>query len=106
LVFGLPGNPVSALFIFDLLVWPAIDRMVGRKAKRQLGKAILANDFERRHSDREQYFPVIQSDNQVRPIKFHGSAHMQALTRANGLMRIKRGVKRLMKGATVDVRPI
>lgn len=106
LVFGLPGNPVSSLFIFDLLVRPAIDRMVGRKAKNQLGKAILADDFERRHTDREQYVPVIQSDNRVRPIKFHGSAHMQALTRANALLRIERGVKRLMKGTLVDVRPI
>ncbi|MBI5699282.1 molybdopterin molybdotransferase MoeA [Candidatus Saganbacteria bacterium] len=106
MVFGLPGNPVSSLFIFDLLVRPAIDRMVGRKAKQHLGKSILAADFERRHTDREQYVPVIQSDSRVRPIKFHGSAHMQALTKANGLMRIKRGIKRLLKGATVDVRPI
>ncbi|MFH1347535.1 MAG: gephyrin-like molybdotransferase Glp [Candidatus Margulisiibacteriota bacterium] len=106
LVFGLPGNPVSVLVIFELFVVPAIDKMVGRITKEKLIPLKLLADFQRRDSKREQYFPVKLNKKGALPLEFHGSAHMQALTQADAIMQIKRGIKKLRKGTTVHVGPI
>ncbi|MBU0672373.1 MAG: molybdopterin molybdotransferase MoeA [Candidatus Margulisbacteria bacterium] len=116
LIFGLPGNPVSVLVIFELFVVPAIDQMVGRKTKEKLVPMKLLKDFQRRDSKREQYFPVkimmsgnrdVQSQvSSALPLEFHGSAHMQALTQADGVMLIKRGIKKLKEGTIINVRSI
>ncbi|MFH1361556.1 MAG: gephyrin-like molybdotransferase Glp [bacterium] len=117
LVFGLPGNPVSVLVIFEFFVVPAIDKIVGRRAKTKLKPMKLLKDFSRHDSKREQYYPVkIKTGNRgfqpqgpeafALPLEFHGSAHMSALTEAEGIMQIKRGIKSLKKGTIVNVRPI
>ncbi len=106
LVFGLPGNPVSVLVIFELFVVPAIDKIVKKKTKANFVRLKLLKDFQRRDIKREQYFPVRLTPQGTDPLKFHGSAHMQALTQADGIMHIKRGVKSIKKGTMVNVRPI
>jgi molybdopterin molybdotransferase len=45
LVFGLPGNPVSAMVCFDLLVRPALLAMQGASPDRHRARAILASDY-------------------------------------------------------------
>ncbi|MBU0687099.1 MAG: molybdopterin molybdotransferase MoeA [Candidatus Margulisbacteria bacterium] len=105
-VFGLPGNPVSVLIIFDLFVVPAIDKIVGRITKSKLTSLRLLKNFQRRNANREQYFPIQITKSGARPLKFHGSAHMQALTQADGIMHIAKGIKNLKKGTLVNVRPI
>ncbi|KAF0133124.1 MAG: hypothetical protein FD145_1428 [Candidatus Saganbacteria bacterium] len=106
LIFGLPGNPVSVFAVFELFVVPALDKIVGRKAGTNLKKYILLNDFIRRDANREQYFPIMLGEKGVKLIAFHGSAHILALTKANGLMQIKKGIKKIKKGTMVDVRPV
>ncbi len=106
LIFGLPGNPVSVLVVFELFVVPAIDKIVGRKTKSAFFDMKLLDDFQRRDAKREQYYPVKINDLGALPLEFHGSAHMFALTQANGIMQIKRGIKKLKKGTIVNVRPI
>jgi len=115
LVFGLPGNPVSVLVIFELFVVSALDKIVGRQTKSQFRKMKLLKDFSRRDIKREQYYPVkIKLEKPaterrgflVVPLEFHGSAHMQALTEADGIMQINEGVKNLKRGTMVNVRPI
>src|SRR5262249_22882362 len=47
-IFGLPGNPVSALLTFELFVRPALLRMSGRsKLQRPRAKALLLDDVEK-----------------------------------------------------------
>jgi molybdopterin molybdotransferase len=106
LIFGLPGNPVSVLVVFELFVVPAIDKIVGRMAKTCFHEMKLLSDFERRDVKREQYYPVTISNRGANLINFHGSAHMQALTLADGVMLINRGIKSIKKGEIVLVRPI
>jgi len=48
LVFGLPGNPVSAMVTFQLLVRPAIVALAGGDPDRQRTWARLAGDYEKR----------------------------------------------------------
>ncbi len=45
LVFGLPGNPVSAMVTFVLLVGPALRTMRGRPADGERGQAILDEGY-------------------------------------------------------------
>jgi molybdopterin molybdotransferase len=106
LIFGLPGNPVSVLVIFELFVVPAIDKIAGRKTKPDFGKLLLLKDFRRRSAKREQYFPIRIKSSGALPLEFHGSAHMQALTQAEGIMRIRKGIKQIKKGTVVNARPI
>lgn len=106
LVFGLPGNPVSVLIVFELFVGPALDRAAGRKDLDKFFKARVLEKFKRREAGRELYYPVKIKTSGALPIEYHGSAHMQAFTQADGIMKIKKGVKYIRKGAVVDVRPV
>ncbi|MEN6311819.1 MAG: gephyrin-like molybdotransferase Glp [Acidobacteriota bacterium] len=46
LVFGLPGNPTSAMVTFHLFVRPALDRMLGRTSRGlRAGRAVLERDI-------------------------------------------------------------
>jgi molybdopterin molybdotransferase len=47
LVFGLPGNPVSAMVTFVLLVGPALRAMLGRDAEPARSEAIIDSDYEK-----------------------------------------------------------
>ena len=58
LVFGLPGNPVSALVCFELFVRPALRRLRGHAdAGPRWVQAVLAEDFAYR-TDRPTYHPA------------------------------------------------
>jgi molybdopterin molybdotransferase len=60
LVFGLPGNPVSALACFELFVRPAIRRLAGHeKPGPFFVEATLAEDFTYK-TDRPTYYPAGQ----------------------------------------------
>jgi len=47
LVFGLPGNPVSAMVTFVLLVGPVLRAMTGRRELERRGEAIIDRDYEK-----------------------------------------------------------
>ncbi len=111
LVFGLPGNPVSVLMVFELFVVPAIGKIqmetVAGLAQFSAWKPYkLLSNFNRRDTKGEQYYPVRILKEGILPIDFHGSAHMHALTKADGVMKIDIGVKEFKKGDFVDVRSI
>ena len=62
--------------------------------------------FERlRRIERDAWIPVqIVGPGSVRAIEYHGSGHLNALTRADGLVCIPRGIRELAAGTRVDVR--
>jgi molybdopterin molybdotransferase len=49
---------------------------------------------------------VITPEAEVRPIEYHGSAHVNALCEADGLIVVPAGTDLLEKGTVVHVRPI
>jgi molybdopterin molybdotransferase len=90
LVFGLPGNPVSALVCFELFVRPALRRLMGQAdAGPRMAQAVLAEDFTYK-TDRPTYFPAwLEWSDQVwrvRPVPWFGSADLRGLTRANAFV--------------------
>lgn len=107
LCFGLPGNPVAAFVVFELLLRPLLLRMMGVTAEPRLTPAILAADFARKQSDRQVTVPVrFDGSDGVRPIEYHGSAHLVSLCHADALLTVPAGVATLPAGSKVHVRPL
>ncbi len=103
-VFGMPGNPVSTFVIFEVFVKPLLFRMMGRGDEPLTVSGILSRALARRRTERAAFVPVrIVGDRVERP-EYHGSAHIQALGGANGLVYIPAGSEGHPEGSRVDVR--
>jgi molybdopterin molybdotransferase len=111
LVFGLPGNPVSAFVCFELFVGPAIRRLSGIAAPLpSLVQAGLAAEFTYR-TDRQTFYPARLGQNAdgrrtVTPVPWFGSPDLLGLTRANSLVVIPVGEHRYPEGAVMEVMPL
>jgi molybdopterin molybdotransferase len=107
LVFGLPGNPVSALVCFELFVRPAIRRLAGHKRSGPFFvEATLAEDFTYK-TDRPTYYPSWLAwegkGYRVRPVPWFGSPDLRALTKANAFMFVEVGDHQVPAGQVVSV---
>ena len=105
-IFGLPGNPVSSFVQFELLVKPLIYGLTGYKHKPLAIKLPMGKEYSRRKSKRLSWLPVRIDDGKVFPLEYHGSAHINALTDADGLISIAIGDTKLEEGKLVNVRLI
>jgi molybdopterin molybdotransferase len=103
-VFGLPGNPVSTFVIFELFVRPFCYALMGCGCAGLAITAELAGTVRRRKSDRLAHFPVwLDADGKVRPVEYHGSAHIHAYAMADGFISIPIGTTEMRAGSTVRV---
>jgi molybdopterin molybdotransferase len=105
-VFGVPGNPVSTFVVFELFVKPFLLRMMGHRYESLLISGVLEKSIRRRKIHRDSYIPVEYKKGSIRRLPYHGSAHIHALTQANALLCIPKGVKEFKTGKKVHVRPI
>jgi molybdopterin molybdotransferase len=105
--FGLPGNPVSAFIIFELLVKPFLFKMMGHDFKTVVSYGQLEKTITRKKTERDSWLPVVFTENnKVAVIEYHGSAHINALSEADGLLCIPTGTAEIKEGTTVAVRQI
>ncbi len=104
--FGLPGNPVSSFIQFELLVKPLLYGMMGMNNMKKDISMPMAEDYCRKRASRKAYMPITIENGLVKPIEYHGSAHIHALSFADGIISIPIGVETLKKGEKVDVRQI
>lgn len=104
IVFGLPGNPVSSFIQFETLVRPVMHRMMSSDWKPEERKYTLGARIERRSADRKGWIPVSIRENEAFGTDYHGSAHIAALTMADGIIVMEPGEVYLEKGNTVTVR--
>jgi molybdopterin molybdotransferase len=106
LVFGLPGNPVSALVCFELFVRPALRALIALPPGPRLVQAALIQDFEHR-TDRPTYRPARLSDAgtgwQVQPVPWFGSPDLRGVTEANALVVLPEGNHRHRAGEVLPV---
>ncbi len=103
--FGLPGNPVSTFVVFELLVKPFLYRLMGHDYRPRYVQMRLDETITRKDSDRQSWIPVrIMSEETVKPVQYHGSAHLSALCDAGGLVPMEIGVARIEQGTPVRVR--
>jgi len=106
-VFGLPGNPVSSFMMFEVLVRPFIQAMMNYNWHPSCPEYPLKDDFSRKQTDRMALIPVrITEDGFVQTVEYHGSAHITALTGADGIITIPVGVNNLVKGTLLTFRQI
>ncbi len=106
-IFGLPGNPVSSFVQFELLVKPLVYKLSGNEFNRQRLLLPMGKEYNRKRSTRLSWLPVkINNDGHVIPLEYHGSAHINALTDAHGLIAVPIGQTTLKEGELVDVRQI
>ncbi len=108
-IFGVPGNPVSSMVIFELFIKPAIRRFMRLPAyDGMMARATLESDFHRKNDSRDEHVPVALkwdgSGFTASAVAYHGSGHFASMTRANGLMNIPVGVKEIPAGGSIEVR--
>jgi len=104
-VFALPGNPVSVYLTFHLYVLRAVARMMGLEPPMREIEARLARKFSRRKTERAEYVPARLIDGRAEPLEYHGSAHLAALTRADGFIVMPVGVGSIEAGKPVTFVP-
>jgi len=103
--WGLPGNPVSAFVACELLVKPFLRAAMGEPWQPQMVRAQLAQAMSRRKTERQAAFPVaFDVAGKVRPVEYHGSAHILAMARAHALVVMPPGTARLEVDTLVDCR--
>lgn len=105
-VFGLPGNPVSAFVIFEMLVRPLLCKAMGKSGEIKYLQLPLAKSFSRKKADRLWFVPVNIENNRVTLTEFHGSGHIHSLSKAEGIMIVPEGINQINTGENVNVRPI
>ena len=106
-VFGLPGNPVSSYLIFELFSFSLIYGMMNRTEIVNEIKLELAENIKRKKTVRKAWLPVeVTEDGKIKKVSYHGSAHINALTKAFGIVNFPVGVDVLEKGTFVNVRQL
>jgi molybdopterin molybdotransferase len=85
-IFAFPGNPVSTFFPFEIMAKPFIYKLMG-------------------HDYIARTFPLVTGieNGKVFPVEFHGSAHINALCFAEGIISFPLGVLEIKKGQAVEV---
>lgn len=87
LAFGLPGNPVSSFVMFELMVRPSLEKLLGRTPGPRFEMAVVAGG-PAKGGDREQFVPARVTDGKLTFIPWTSSADFVELARANALARI------------------
>jgi molybdopterin molybdotransferase len=109
LVFGLPGNPVSAMVTFILLVAPALRAMAGAGGADDSLSAILAEDYEkspgRAHAVRCR-LQMRSSEWWAMPTGAQDSHLLSSMLGADGLAMIPRSSAVVRAGEHVEVLPL
>jgi molybdopterin molybdotransferase len=104
LVFGLPGNPVSALVTFTLFVRPAIQAMVGAPLD-TWAELPLLHELPAGHG-RDEFFRARVSAGGVQSLEAQGSGMITGLAHADVLVRIQAGTEAKRAGDSVPVLPL
>jgi molybdopterin molybdotransferase len=106
LVFGLPGNPVSAQVTFDLFVRPALLRMQGATVVSRPRVAVVLEAAVRNRSGRKSHLPArVRSEGGrlvARPLRSMGSGDLAAHARANALVVIEADRLQVAAGETAE----
>jgi len=109
LVFGLPGNPVSALVSFEMLVMPALRKMMGIHSSEILNSSATLENDVRKGAGRIEFVRAIASRSSdghltVRPVEGQGSHMVGGLAAANCLIKFPKESELINKGEVVAIR--
>jgi molybdopterin molybdotransferase len=108
LVFGLPGNPVSALLSFHLLIRPAIACVTGRNEPGPLVIHARLGEKLEKQSGRMEFVRVrVVNDGGVGfialPVQGQESHMLSSLSSATGIYRFPKNATSVRKGRGIPV---
>jgi putative molybdopterin biosynthesis protein len=100
-IIGLPGNPASALLIFNEFVAPLLRKVLGaEKGTRITEKGIMGKDL--RSEERQQLLPVGMVRGRVYPAD-RGSGAITSLSGADGFIEVPPEIEFIEAGTPVEV---
>ena len=106
-VFGLPGNPVSAMISFEVFVKPSLSRMMHKDCDSRVISAVLSEEIRKKPGRTHLFRVTVEKQNNVfyaRPLKKQGSGMLSSLTEADGFIEIDMDKTLVKKGENVLVR--
>jgi molybdopterin molybdotransferase len=105
--FGLPGNPVSAFIMFELLAKPFLFKMMGHDFKPAVARMQLERTITRKNTKKDLWLAIVfTKDGKAAQVEHRGSANMNALCQADGLLFMPAGSTQIAKGTIVGIRLI
>ena len=106
-LFGLPGNPVSAMVSFEQFVRPSLLKMQGHtKIFRQTIKAICIEDIQKQAGFRHFIRAIVKREKNkyiVTTTGDQGSGILKSMVTANGLIVMGENETKIKRGAEVTV---
>ncbi len=106
-IFGLPGNPVSVLVASELLLVPAMRAMMGHDEVSSPRRTVTLVERAKHRAGRIAHIPGLLAEGEdgptARPLPYHGSAHIHALSESNCLIVLPSDVPVLEPGSTAEV---
>jgi molybdopterin molybdotransferase len=104
-IFGLPGYPVSALMVFDLLVAPYLRRLSGLPSEGTSVRAKLANGIVSARGRRELVPVKLEKREELWAVPLlKGSGAIVSFSTASGYIEIPLEQELMEKGETVEVK--
>lgn len=100
-VFGLPGHPVAACFVYRLIVRPTLDSMTGAVRRELVSRARVSVNIPSNHG-RAECVPVRLQGGVAEPIRIK-SGLITLLRDADGFIYIPRDSEGLRAGAETEV---
>ena len=105
LVFGLPGNPVSAMVCFMLFARPALAALQGAPAPPPRARAVLGAPVARQRG-RDEAVRVRLDDGRALPTGQQGSHQLHSMLGADALAIVPRGDGEAPAGTEVEIERI
>jgi molybdopterin molybdotransferase len=106
-LFGLPGNPVSAMVSFEQFVRPSLLKMLGhKKIYRQTIQAFSTDGLEKKAGFRHFIRAIVKKENGkyvATTTGDQGSGILKSMVAANGLIVLGENQTRIKKGESVTV---
>lgn len=102
LILGMPGYPTSALSNYYIIVEPILEKMTGRKVRKNYTSAKMERKVLSTIG-RYQFLPVKLEEGTAVPV-MRGSSSITSMAIADGFVEIEENVEVVEKGATVTVR--
>ncbi len=108
LFFGIPGNPVAAMFVTESYVKPAIRKMKGEeKVINPIVKAKLLGGYKRKKGERKEFIRVsvelTEEGFVAKAFSKQGSNILTGMVYANGFGIVDIGVTEIKDGEYIDV---
>ncbi len=101
-VFGLPGHPLAAYFVFRLIVNEYIGKLMNMPPEKPAGNGILAENIPSNHGREEFLCVKMNENNEIVPLHTK-SGVISVLSEATGFIRIPRNAEGINKGTVMEI---